>query len=468
VSNRGFLDTIEGYALRGWAIDDASTEPALVDICIDGTVIATVSCSEFRADLADAFGDGRHAFSYSIPSEHARRPGLLSVRFAGGGPLLTNGEHHYQPDLAYSLMVSSVLARGAWDIRSISFTGDSVLIEGWGVPPAAFPFPVALTHNGETIADVTWHPSEETARMPGWGCYETGFSFRARQPSQRTATNHEFNFVHGRTKRPFDPNQSIHYIVSDHPLAPETLRLRVAGTREPASFVRLGSSTFARLQQVLEDYCSKAIDDFAQILDWGCGCGRTLRYFAGNLARAQLTGVDIDTRAIDWCRQAFPCREFLTISTQPPTPIPDETFDLIYGISVMTHLREADHLSWLRELSRLSKEGGIVLLTTLGETAFWRGRVPWNLFAPWHLEKAGFFDTGSNYDLGELKIDADYYRNVFISHGYIVRNWAQYFDVLDILPGAICNQQDLVILQKRAPAWGEAIRRGPSAIPGSQ
>ena len=159
-------------------------------------------------------------------------------------------------------------------------------------------------------------------------------------------------------------------------------------------------------------------------------------------------GVDIDSRAIDWSQKAFPCHEFLTIGTQPPTPLPDESFDLIYGISVMTHLREADHLSWLKELSRLTKPGGIALLTTMGETAFWRGRLPWNLFARWRIDQPGFFDTGANSDLGELEIDADYYRNVFISHQYIVKYWTQYFDVLDILRGAICNTQDLVILQK--------------------
>jgi SAM-dependent methyltransferase len=158
--------------------------------------------------------------------------------------------------------------------------------------------------------------------------------------------------------------------------------------------------------------------------------------------------VDIDSRAIDWCRQAFPCHEFLTVNTQPPTPFPDETFDLIYGISVMTHLRETDHVSWLAELSRLSKPKGMVLLTTNGDAAFWRGRLPWNLFTAWHLDRAGFLDTGSNPDLGDLKVEADYYRNVLISPEYIVRNWTRYFGVLDILPGAICNTQDLVILQK--------------------
>lgn len=449
MSRRGFLDTIDGYALRGWAIDDASTEPARVDISIDGTVVATISCSEFRADLAEAkIGHGRHAFSYSLPREHARRPGVLTVGFADGGPLLTNGERKYQPDLTYSLMMSSVLARGAWRIRDVSFKDDSVLIDGWGIPPGAIPVPVALTHNGDVISDVTWHRTDDIARLPGLEADETGFGFHAQHFTKPATKAHEFNFVHAMTKRPFDPHQSIHYIFSEQPLAPESLRLRVAGTADPGSFVRLGSSIYARLRRVLRDYCSRDIADFGRILDWGCGCGRILRYFPDDLAAAKLMGVDIDSSAIDWCRQAFPGHEFLTVSTRPSVPIADESFDLIYGISVMTHLREADHLAWLRELNRLSKPKGIVLLTTMGETAFWRGKLPWNLFEEWHFDQSGFLDTGSNHDLGELRIDADYYRNVFISHEYIVRNWTRYFEVLDILPGAIAYNQDLVILQK--------------------
>jgi SAM-dependent methyltransferase len=465
VSKRGFLDEIECNILRGWAIDDASMEPARVDIALDGTVIATISCSEFRADLARAqVGDGHHGFCYPLPAGHADRRGLLTVGFAGGGPLLTNGERDYQPDLAHSLMLSSVLARGAWHIRDLTFTQDSVLIQGWAVPPGAIPVPLALTHNGNDIADVTWLPNAEIGRIPrlsqglsqglshglshGLSRDQTVFGFSARRPLSLGATNHEFHFVHGSTKRPFDRNQGIHYFVSGRPLAPEALRVRVSGTRDPVSFVRLGSSAFARLQQAVENYFSTVITAFDRILDWGCGCGATLRYFPADAAKAKLTGADIDSMAIDWCSGAFPSYEFLTINTHPPTPLPDETFDLIYGISVMSHLREADHLLWLEELRRLARPNGIVLLSTLSETAFWRGRLPWSRFGPWRLEHGGFLDAGSNPDLGQLNIDPNYYRNVFISHEYIARKWTNYFDLVDILPGAINNHQDLVILQK--------------------
>jgi SAM-dependent methyltransferase len=284
--------------------------------------------------------------------------------------------------------------------------------------------------------------------MPGLGPDETGFGFCAQYPIDQSVTNHELNFVHGKTRQPFDPNQSVHYTVSNQPLPPQNLRLRVGATIDPVSFVRMGSSAFARIQRALEEYSGRKICDFPRILDWGCGCGRTLRYLSDGLTNYRLTGVDIDSGAIDWCREAFPHHEFLTINSRPPTPIPDETFDLIYGISVMTHLRQADHFSWLRELSRLSKPGGIVLLTTMGEMAFWRGKLPWSLLAPWQFENRGFFDSGRNSDLGELDIDADYYRNIFISHDYIAQYWTAYFNLLDILPGAICNVQDLVILQK--------------------
>jgi hypothetical protein len=56
----GFLDSVETSRIRGWAFDDQNpNSPASVDICINGVVLATIKCSEFRQDLADAqIGNG--------------------------------------------------------------------------------------------------------------------------------------------------------------------------------------------------------------------------------------------------------------------------------------------------------------------------------------------------------------------------------------------------------------------------
>ena len=67
-------------------------------------------------------------------------------------------------------------------------------------------------------------------------------------------------------------------------------------------------------------------------------------------------------RLLRWCASALP-GEYRRTALAPPTLLPAGTFDLAYGCSVLTHLREASAQAWLAELERLLKPGGRLLLT---------------------------------------------------------------------------------------------------------
>jgi ubiquinone/menaquinone biosynthesis C-methylase UbiE len=51
----------------------------------------------------------------------------------------------------------------------------------------------------------------------------------------------------------------------------------------------------------------------------------------------------------------------------PPTVFDDNSFDLIYGISIFTHLSELNNIAWYNELIRIAKKDGIILVTTAGK-----------------------------------------------------------------------------------------------------
>lgn len=100
------------------------------------------------------------------------------------------------------------------------------------------------------------------------------------------------------------------------------------------------------------------------VLDWGCGPGRVIRHWPEH----QFTcfGSDVNEKSLDWCKLNFPAIRFLNQQVLPPLDIAAQTFDLIYGISILTHLSLSAHFLWIEELKRILKPGGLLVLTTQG------------------------------------------------------------------------------------------------------
>ena len=53
---------------------------------------------------------------------------------------------------------------------------------------------------------------------------------------------------------------------------------------------------------------------------------------------------------------------------EPPLPMDSSSLDFIYSISVLTHLSADVCRDWLAELRRVSSSGGILLMTTNGDS----------------------------------------------------------------------------------------------------
>ena len=234
-----------------------------------------------------------------------------------------------------------------------------------------------------------------------------------------------------------------------HPNLPDPdRRFRVIGDRDANGFLISGLTDYQRMDRALVAIAGTHLHDFQHVLDWGAGCGRVARHFPA--ARAQvLTGCDIDHDNVGWCAANLR-GTFVASRLQPPLPFPDRAFDLVYGISVFTHLREPMQLRWLEELMRVTRPGAMLLMTIHGETA-----IDFSRLAPADyrrvrddVRRSGLVVSGTNTQLDGHAEHAGEYVNVYHSADYVRGTWRRYFDVLHILPGYILHH-DLVVLRRR-------------------
>ncbi len=178
--------------------------------------------------------------------------------------------------------------------------------------------------------------------------------------------------------------------------------------------------------------------DFARkrVLDFGCGTGRVLRHFQTEAQKGEFCGCDIHTPSILWLSKNLPNFHVFQNKEIAELPIESNYFDLIYVISVFTHLT-ATWKAWLAELRRVLRPGGILLNT-------------------FHNRVAYEYTTGQRFDeksAGMLVLQHD--RNwdeggamVYHSNWWIQEHWGEFFNVEFISREALFGWQSLAVLLK--------------------
>lgn len=129
-------------------------------------------------------------------------------------------------------------------------------------------------------------------------------------------------------------------------------------------YVQIGEAIRAALDRVLPpawEWRGKSV------LDFGCGAGRTLRHFATEAQVAEFWGSDIDVESIRWLQENLdPPFRAVQSGVLPPLPFDDGSFDLVYCVSVFTHLAD-EWAAWLLELRRVLRDDGLLIATFMGE-----------------------------------------------------------------------------------------------------
>src|SRR5205814_6468754 len=109
-----------------------------------------------------------------------------------------------------------------------------------------------------------------------------------------------------------------------------------------------------------------SLESTESVLDFGCGCGRVTRYWEG--FAGAVAGSDVNAAAIEWCRANLGFARFAQNGLAPPLVFEPESFDLVYALSVFTHLTAELQLAWRDELRRVLRPGGRLFVTTHGRS----------------------------------------------------------------------------------------------------
>lgn len=226
------------------------------------------------------------------------------------------------------------------------------------------------------------------------------------------------------------------------PIPPPLLRYRVNGTLDPAVHLEVGRTCAQDVKDLLGQI-GRDIYSFNHVLDFGCGSGRVMSHFHDRPASCHLYGTDIDKQAIAWCRKHLRFARWETNDAMPPTRYADNTFDLIYAISVFTHLDERMQFAWLRELQRVAKPGAILILSVHGATALSQWSESERALAS---EKGFFYKVVRTGRFGRYGLP-DFYQASQHSREYVEANWSRLFKIIRYVEAGINAHQDAVILQ---------------------
>ncbi len=224
----------------------------------------------------------------------------------------------------------------------------------------------------------------------------------------------------------------------DHlPIPPAKLIHFTINSSEISWFLHSGAISFDCLSNALERN-QYSLGKFHNVLDFGCGCGRVLRFWHGTKGVHKF-GSDYNPELIHWAQSHLNrVADFQTNLLAPPLNYPDNFFDFVYSLSVFTHLPEDLQDAWMDELFRVLEPNGLLLITLHGRSRAHvldqeqKARFLEGQMVVIHEEAAGANLCGSYHPVE-----------------YVKNRLARKFELVDFIEsGARDSNQDIYLLRK--------------------
>ena len=170
-------------------------------------------------------------------------------------------------------------------------------------------------------------------------------------------------------------------------------------------------------------------------------------------------GSDVNPDHVKWCQENLKQVETRLNGAAPPLHFETANFDLVYSMSIFTHLPESSAIAWLREFKRVLKPNGTLIVTTHGIPALEtilsspahlqmmiRPRLEFENILKKFSEVPYVFQAYEEHLIDAAKAGKDY-GNTFIHPDYATELWTKAgFRLHQHLPGGMRAWQDIFVL----------------------
>lgn len=234
---------------------------------------------------------------------------------------------------------------------------------------------------------------------------------------------------------------------------------------------QFGGKNFRRFGRIIfrHLYENTDLSTESRILEIGCGCGRTAFALAEALGNCDYVGMDIEKVSLESSQRNRYLRahgmrfDHLDIQNDEYNPkgqfsahdyhfsYADRSMDVIFLVSVFTHMLTDDVRNYIREISRMLTPGGICMITTF---LIDHGRQGANVSFP-YKDKEHYFQHTSMPEIA-VAYALGFYISEFESHGLTLKRspiWGSWRGSASVQSNSEFGQ-DILVFAKPKDAAG--------------
>lgn len=224
------------------------------------------------------------------------------------------------------------------------------------------------------------------------------------------------------------PSDDIFHFFAGHPSSVNPLR----------DYFADGWRTLSELMLLLEAV-DKPLLRTPRVLEFASGHGRFTRHLVKAVGASRVTVSDVVPSAVEFSQSTFGVQGFLSASVPEDVRWPQQ-YELVFVLSLFSHLPRSTWSRWLRVLQDAVAPGGVLVFSTHGLKAAAFDHVT--------LDEDGFFFAPSSESNA---IDVNEYGTAFTSEAFVRDQIAQVWGadaLLHSAPVHFWNHQDAYVLRK--------------------